>query len=79
MKPQKSVWGFFGVVLFFIVPEVIAFLWGADITAYAHAQMLLVPSEPLAMWYEALIYLFEEGGSWFNLALGFAFLAWLFY
>ncbi|MHC3994359.1 hypothetical protein ACXWTF_05980 [Thiomicrolovo sp. ZZH C-3] len=78
MKPKKTVWGFLGVVLFFFVPEMIAFIWGADITAYAHAQMLDVPAEPLATWYELLVMLFEEGGSWVNLGIGFAFLLWLF-
>jgi hypothetical protein len=79
MKPKKTVWGFLGVVLFFIAPEIVAFIWGAQITAYAHAQMLMVPSEALATWYEALIYLFKDGGSWVNLGIGFAFLAWLFF
>ncbi|MEJ2468930.1 MAG: hypothetical protein P8Y65_08675 [Campylobacterales bacterium] len=79
MKPKKTVWGFLGVVLFFIAPEIVAFVWGARITAYAHEQMLLVPSEPLATWYETLIWIFEPGGSWVNLILGFAFLAWLFF
>jgi hypothetical protein len=79
MKPKKTIWGFLGVVLFFIAPEIVAFIWGADITAYGHRQLLLVPSEPLATWYEALIYLFEDGGSWVNLGFGFAFLVWLFF
>jgi len=80
MKPAKTIWGFLGVVLFFILPEIVAFIWGADITAYAHAQMLKPPeSEMEALWYEALIMLFEDGGSWINLAIGFAFLVWLFY
>jgi len=79
MKPQKTVWGFLGVVLFFIAPEIVAFIWGADITAYAHTQMLQVPAEPLATWYEGLVMLFEDGGSWVNLGLGFAFLVWLFF
>jgi len=78
MKPKKTVWGFLGVVLFFIAPEIVAFVWGADITAYARAQMLLPPDEPAATWYEGLIYLFDEGGSWLNLGIGFAFLGWLF-
>jgi CDP-diglyceride synthetase len=79
IKPKKTVWGFLGVVLFFIVPEIVAFIWGADITAYAHAQMLQAPSQLMATWYEALIMLFEDGGSWVNLAIGFAFLLWLFF
>lgn len=79
MKPHKSVWGFLGVVLFFIVPEIVAFVWGADITDHAHAQLLLVPAEPLASWYASLIWLFEDGGSWINLVIGFALLIWLFF
>ncbi len=78
MKPKKTIWGFLGVVFFFIVPEIIAFIWGADITDYAHAQMLHAPAEPAATWFEGLIMLFEDGGSWINLGIGFAFLVWLF-
>lgn len=79
MKPKKTVWGFLGVVLFFIAPEIIAFIWGAEITAYAHTQLLHAPAEPIATWYKGLVMLFEDGGSWVNLLLGFAFLGWLFY
>ena len=79
MKPKKSIWGFLGVVLFFIAPEIVAFVWGAQITAFAHAQMLHAPAESLATWYELLVMLFEDGGSWINLGLGFAFLVWLFF
>jgi len=78
MKPKKTVWGFLGVVLFFIAPEIVAFLWGAEITGYAHGRLLQSPAEPLATWYELLVMLFEEGGSWVNLGLGFVFLGWLF-
>ncbi len=80
MKPAKTVWGFLGVVFFFIAPEIVAFIWGADITAYAHAQMLKPPSTEFeALWYEGLIMMFEDGGSWLNLGIGFGLLAWLFY
>jgi hypothetical protein len=79
MKPKKSIWGFLGVVLFFIVPEIVAFIWGADITAYAHRQMLEAPAGAAATWYELLVMLFEDGGSWINLAIGFALLVWLFF
>ena len=77
MKPVKNVWGFLGVVLFFIVPEIVAFVWGEQITAYAR-ESLLQPSS-WSMLYEALAYLFEEGGSWINLLIGVAFLIWLFF
>jgi len=79
LKPKRTVWGFLGVVLFFIAPEIVAFVWGAEITAFAHTQMLQAPAEPLATWYELLVMLFKDGGSWVNLGIGFAFLAWLFF
>ncbi len=79
LKPQRSIWGFIGVVFFFILPEIIAFIWGAEITAYAKSQLPLADSTALTYCYELLIALFEEGGSWVNLAIGFGFLVWLFY
>lgn len=79
MKPKKTVWEFLGVVLFFIVPEIVAFIWGAQITHYAHAQMLNTSSPLLTTWYEALVMLFEDGGSWVNLGIGIALLVWFFF
>jgi hypothetical protein len=78
MKPTRSIWGFLGVIVFFIVPEIIAFIWGLEITAYA-SQALPHSSGAQALYYEALIMLFESGGSWINLAIGFALLVWLFF
>ena len=78
MKPDRNVWGFLGVVLFFIVPEIIAFIWGGQITSYAQ-ENLAHASSSWTMYYEALVFLFEEGGSWINLLIGVAFLVWLFF
>jgi len=77
MKPDKTIWGFLGITLFFILPEIIAFIWGVEITAYAK-EALVQASSPESYYYDGLIMLFEEGGSWFNLFLGFVFLIWLF-
>lgn len=79
LKPDKTIWGFLGVVLFFIVPEIIAFVWGIEITAYAKEHLALASSTPETYYYEGLIMLFEEGGSWINLGIGVALLVWLFY
>ncbi|MEA1953208.1 MAG: hypothetical protein U9O24_02315 [Campylobacterota bacterium] len=78
LKPVKSIWGIVGVVGFFIVPEIVGFIWGEEIASWAHAEEL---SEPTAMGrnlYWVLEKLFEEGGSWLNLTIGVALLAWLF-
>jgi hypothetical protein len=79
MKPQRTIWGFLGVVLFFILPEIVAFIWGEEITAYANAMLLQSDSETLELYYKALVMLFEDGGSWINLLIGVAFLVWLFF
>ena len=79
MKPNKSIWGILGVVLFFIAPEIIAYLWGAKITEYAQAQLPLATFFAEAKSYELLIWIFEDGMSWFNLLVGFALLGWLFF
>lgn len=79
LKPEKSVWGFLGIVLFLIVPEIIAFIWGVQITAFAKAQLLLSPSLIEKQYYDVLMMLFEEGESWLNLAIGAALLIWFFF
>jgi hypothetical protein len=79
MKPEKSVWGFLGIVLFLIVPEIIAFIYGIEITAYAKEGLLLTTSTIEKYYFDLLVMLFEEGGSWFNLAIGGALLIWFFF
>lgn len=79
LKPEKSVLGFLGIVLFLIVPEIIAFIWGIEITAFAKAQLPLNPSFLEKQYYDLLIVLFEDGGSWLNLGIGAALLIWFFF
>lgn len=79
MKPEKSIWGFVGVILFFIVPEIIAFMYGVEITHYAKEGLNIASNAVERQYYNLLIMLFEEGGSWVNLAFGFGLLIWLFF
>ncbi len=79
MKPEKSFWGILGVFFFFILPEIIAFFWSADITSYAQAHLLVASSFVETKSYEVLISLFEDGMSWFNLTFGMILLVWLFF
>lgn len=79
MKPEKSVWGFLGIVLFLIVPEIIAFIYGVEITAYAKEALTHSPSWFEKYYFDFLVMMFEEGGNWFNLAIGTAFLIWFFF
>ena len=79
LKPEKSVWGFGGIVLFLIVPEIIAFIWGIEITEFAKAQLPLNSSFLEKQYYDLLVVLFEDGGSWLNLGIGAALLIWFFF
>lgn len=79
LKPERSIWGFLGIVMFLIVPEIVAFIWGAPITAFAKAQLLLNPALLEKQYYDLLLILFENGGSWLNLAIAGALLIWLFF
>jgi hypothetical protein len=79
MKPAKSIWGILGVFIFFIFPEIIAYIWGTQITQYAKAGLPLAATFVEAKSYELLIMLFEDGMSWFNLLFGLALLVWLFF
>lgn len=79
IKPTRSVWGFLGVVFFFIVPEIIAFAWGTQIADDARHRLLLMPQAPASTWYRMLVFMFEDGGSFINLAIGIVLLVWLFF
>lgn len=79
MKPEKNLWGIGGVILFFIIPEFIAYIWGADITEFAKNQLLEPQNFFSTHYYELLVMLFEDGMSFLNLAIGIALLLWLFF
>jgi CDP-diglyceride synthetase len=79
MKPEKSVWGFLGIVFFLIVPEIIAFIYGIEITAYAKEALSHSPAWFEKYYFDFLVMMFEEGGSWFNLAIAMALLIWFFF
>ena len=79
MKPKKTLWGILGVVLFFIAPEIVAYFYSVDIVRYAQNSLAMHPTTIEQYNYEILIYLFENGVSWFNLGFGVVLLVWLFF
>lgn len=79
LKPERTIWGFIGVTVFFILPEIVAFIWGVQITAFAIEGAMHAAVLPEKYMYELLRMMFEDGGSFVNLALGIALLVWLFY
>ncbi len=78
LKPKKTFWGIVGVAIFFILPEIVAFIWGDEISAWAQAHL----AEPLPLdkeyQYKAIEMMFGEG-SWFNLLFGIGLLVWAFF
>ncbi|MCK9338225.1 MAG: hypothetical protein M0P43_10365 [Arcobacteraceae bacterium] len=78
LKPQKSIWGFLGVFLLFIIPEIVAFIYGVEIATYAKDSLNFSSGDIESLYYKSLIELFESGGSWLNLTIGIALMIWLF-
>ncbi len=79
LKPDRTIFGFLGIVLFFIIPEIIGFIWGEEITVWAHAGTVTEATEVGRKLYWVLEKLFEDGGSWINLSIGLLLLVWLFW
>ena len=78
LKPEKNFWGIFSVIALFILPEIVAFIWGGEITAYTHQQLLQELPLEEEYYYKGLEMFFTEG-SWFNLLFGLGLLVWLFF
>ncbi len=78
LKPTKSFWGIFSVILFFILPEIVAFNWGEEITLLCQEHIKDSSSLIDEYFYKAVEMMFGEG-SWFNLIFGLGLLVWLFF
>lgn len=79
MKPKKNIWGIVGILVFFFLPELIAFVWAPDIVGYAQRELQTEVGFVQQHYYEFLISIFEDGVSWFNLVFGSLLLVWLFF
>ena len=77
LKPKINIWGVLGIILFFISPEIIGFVWGSDIATWAHAQVFNEPTAIGRQVYWLLEEFFKNGGSWLNLGIGILLLVWL--
>jgi hypothetical protein len=78
IKPTKSFWGISSVIFVFILPEIVAFIWGGDITAFADAKLALPIELEEEYMYKGLKMLLGEG-SWLNLIIGVVILIWAFF
>ncbi|MEA1916718.1 MAG: hypothetical protein U9N42_04215 [Campylobacterota bacterium] len=79
IKPDRNIWGFLGVTIFFILPEIIAFIYGVEITQYSREELTQNNSTFMHYYYTFLEMMFENGGSYVSLVIGFALLVWLFF
>lgn len=77
LKPNRSIWGVLGIIGFFILPELIGFIWGKEIAEWAHMHTITEATAIGRKSYWALEMLFEDGGSWINLSIGVVLLGWL--
>ena len=76
LKPGHSWWALIGIIVFFFVPEIIAFFWGDEITKY----FLLKEQHSQDYFYKLLFKELKSLGenSILNLTIGFGFLIWFF-
>lgn len=76
IKPQKNFWGIAGVILFFFLPELITYIWQAELIDWAHLHSLTEPLEMQRWMYGQLEEMFASGVSWVNLTIGSLLLWW---
>ena len=77
LRPQASLWSLFGIVIFFFVPEIVAFFWGDKIVAFSDMMQKRTDDYVYQKLYESLK-MFGENST-FNIILGFLFLFWWIY
>ncbi len=77
IRPRADWLGAAGVVAFFILPEIVGFLWGRQIAQWAHSHALQSANSVARADYWLLEKFFEDGGSWLNLTIGMLLLAWI--
>ena len=79
LKPQRSIWGFLGVVLFFFVPEFLNVFYSKEINEWIANYANNAPNEKMAhtlIWLSQKV--FDGEISYLNIAIGILFLIWLF-
>ena len=76
LKPGKSWWALFGIIFFFFVPEVVAFIWGDEIKNYFAIKEQNSFDSIHKLLYHNLKSLGEN--SILNITIGKAFVVWFF-
>lgn len=78
LKPSRSWWSLFGIVIFFIVPEFIASVWGEKISGYVKIMREKSTELYQEIWYKFLEMMFSEV-SFLNLLVGFGLIYWFYH
>ncbi|MCB4743910.1 MAG: hypothetical protein LGB07_04830 [Sulfurovum sp.] len=77
IKPERTIWGVLGVVLFFFVPELVTYIWQSELIEWAHLHSIIEPLSQIRWMYTALESMFKDGVSWLNITVGILLLVWM--
>ncbi len=77
IKPKRTLWGVLGIVLFFFVPELVTYVWQAELTEWAHLHSITEPVAQMRWLYAQLETMFKSGVSWMNIGIGTLLLLWV--
>ena len=77
IRPKRTLWGLFGIILFFFVPELITYIWQPELIDWAHTHSLTEPLALQRMLFVQLEKMFADGVGWINIGMGTALLVWL--
>ncbi|NOX15275.1 MAG: hypothetical protein GXP61_04500 [Epsilonproteobacteria bacterium] len=77
LKPKTSWWSLVGIVIFFFVPEIIAFFWGDRIIDYFNYMEKQSDGYLMQKMFEILKTFGEN--STFNIVVGLGLTVWFFY
>jgi len=77
LKPSRSYWALVGIVLFFLLPEIVAIFWGDKIKLF-FARLAMASDD---LYLQKIYHLLEDFGevSYINIFLGVIFIIWFFY
>ena len=77
LKPKTSWWSLFGIIMFFFVPEIIAFFWGDRIVTYCNFMQQHTDDYMMQKLYGFSKILGEN--SILNIVIGLGLTGWFFY
>jgi len=77
IRPQRTIWGIIGTVVFFFIPEIVVYIWQSELVNWAHSRSITEPIALSRMLYVQLEEMFASGVSWVNIGIGIVLLVWM--